>query len=164
MECSAGQPPDVQDPLQGRYTAGSHCGGCQGGGVKLTIEIDLGQLPDPKGEELGRILRYWGGAAKHSTSQPRSNNRFSTRRITRWACSESPDCLRSAFGVPGTPARHKPWRKDRRGLRITRFPVEGPDRLRRLRAWGVGRQHAVARRAAEARHPPPASARSLSGG
>jgi hypothetical protein len=34
------------------------------GGVRLTIEIDLGQLPDPKGEELGRILRYWGGAAK----------------------------------------------------------------------------------------------------
>jgi hypothetical protein len=33
-------------------------------GVRLTIEIDLGQLPDPKGEELGRILRYWGGAAK----------------------------------------------------------------------------------------------------
>jgi hypothetical protein len=37
---------------------------CEDGGVKLTIEIDLGQLPDPKGQELGRILRYWGGAAK----------------------------------------------------------------------------------------------------
>jgi hypothetical protein len=34
------------------------------GGVKLTIEIHLGQLPDPKGQELGRILRYWGSAAK----------------------------------------------------------------------------------------------------
>jgi hypothetical protein len=32
--------------------------------VKLTLEIDLDQLPDPKGQELGRILRYWGGAAK----------------------------------------------------------------------------------------------------
>jgi hypothetical protein len=37
---------------------------CEDGGVKLTIEIDLGQLPDPKGQEMGRILRYWGGAAK----------------------------------------------------------------------------------------------------
>ncbi len=32
--------------------------------VKLTIEIDLEQLPDPKPDELGRILRYWGGAVK----------------------------------------------------------------------------------------------------
>jgi hypothetical protein len=32
--------------------------------MKLTIEIDIDQLPDPKGQELGRILRYWGGAAK----------------------------------------------------------------------------------------------------
>jgi hypothetical protein len=32
--------------------------------VKFTIEIDLQQLPDPKPDELGRILRYWGGAAK----------------------------------------------------------------------------------------------------
>jgi hypothetical protein len=32
--------------------------------VKLTIEIDLDQLPEPKAAELGRILRYWGGAAK----------------------------------------------------------------------------------------------------
>jgi hypothetical protein len=33
--------------------------------VKLVIEIDLERLPDPKPEEVGRILRYWGGAAKH---------------------------------------------------------------------------------------------------
>lgn len=32
--------------------------------VRLTLEIDLDQLPDPKAEELGRILRYWGGVAK----------------------------------------------------------------------------------------------------
>jgi hypothetical protein len=32
--------------------------------MRLTIEIDLDQLPNPKGAELGRILRYWGGAAK----------------------------------------------------------------------------------------------------
>lgn len=32
--------------------------------MRLTLEIDLDQLPDPKGDELGRILRYWGGAAK----------------------------------------------------------------------------------------------------
>ena len=32
--------------------------------MKLTIEIDLDQLPEPKAAELGRILRYWGGAAK----------------------------------------------------------------------------------------------------
>jgi hypothetical protein len=25
----------------------------------------LERLPDPKPEEVGRILRYWGGAAKH---------------------------------------------------------------------------------------------------
>ena len=33
--------------------------------MKLVIEIDLERLPDPKPEEVGRILRYWGGAAKH---------------------------------------------------------------------------------------------------
>jgi hypothetical protein len=32
--------------------------------VRLAIEIDLDQLPEPKAEELGRILRYWGRAAK----------------------------------------------------------------------------------------------------
>ena len=32
--------------------------------VRLTIEIDLDQLPEPKAEELGRILRGWGRAAK----------------------------------------------------------------------------------------------------
>jgi hypothetical protein len=32
--------------------------------MTLTIEINLAQLPDPKRAELGRILRYWGGAAK----------------------------------------------------------------------------------------------------
>jgi hypothetical protein len=32
--------------------------------VRLTVEIDIDRLPDPKGFELGRILRYWGGAAK----------------------------------------------------------------------------------------------------
>jgi hypothetical protein len=31
--------------------------------VRLTIEIDLDQLPEPKGKEVGRILRYWAGAA-----------------------------------------------------------------------------------------------------
>jgi hypothetical protein len=32
--------------------------------VTLTITIDIDRLPDPKGGELGRILRFWGGAAK----------------------------------------------------------------------------------------------------
>jgi hypothetical protein len=32
--------------------------------VRLTLEIDIDQLPEPKEQELGRILRYWGGAAK----------------------------------------------------------------------------------------------------
>ena len=32
--------------------------------MKLTIEIDLDALPEPKNAEVGRILRYWGGAAK----------------------------------------------------------------------------------------------------
>lgn len=32
--------------------------------VRFTVDVDLDLLPDPKGEELGRILRYWGGAAK----------------------------------------------------------------------------------------------------
>ena len=31
--------------------------------MKLTIEIDLDQLPEPRAKELGRVLRYWGGAA-----------------------------------------------------------------------------------------------------
>lgn len=32
--------------------------------MKLTIEIDIEQLPNPKPEELGRILRFWGEWAK----------------------------------------------------------------------------------------------------
>lgn len=32
--------------------------------MTITLEVDLDRLPDPKGEELGRILRYRGGAAK----------------------------------------------------------------------------------------------------
>jgi hypothetical protein len=35
--------------------------------VRLAIEIDLDQLPEPKAEELGRILRYWGGALDLAT-------------------------------------------------------------------------------------------------
>jgi hypothetical protein len=34
------------------------------GRVMLTIDIDIDRLPNPKAAELGRILRYWGGAAK----------------------------------------------------------------------------------------------------
>jgi hypothetical protein len=37
---------------------------CNHAAVKLTIDIDIDHLPEPKGAELGRILRYWGGAAK----------------------------------------------------------------------------------------------------
>lgn len=32
--------------------------------MRLEIEIDLDQLPEPKAKELGRILRYWGGATE----------------------------------------------------------------------------------------------------
>lgn len=32
--------------------------------MKITLEIDLDKVPEPRGEEVGRILRYWGGAAK----------------------------------------------------------------------------------------------------
>jgi len=37
---------------------------CEHGLVNLTIDIDIDQLPEPKADELGRILRYWGGTAK----------------------------------------------------------------------------------------------------
>ncbi|MCU1432100.1 MAG: hypothetical protein JWP95_1205 [Actinotalea sp.] len=30
----------------------------------MILEIDLETVPEPRGEEVGRILRYWGGAAK----------------------------------------------------------------------------------------------------
>ncbi|MBX9245608.1 hypothetical protein ICW40_12430 [Actinotalea ferrariae] len=32
--------------------------------MRITLDIDLDKVPEPKGEEVGRILRYWGGAAK----------------------------------------------------------------------------------------------------
>ncbi len=32
--------------------------------MKITLEIDLDKVPEPQGDEVGRILRYWGGAAK----------------------------------------------------------------------------------------------------
>lgn len=32
--------------------------------MKITLEIDLDTVPEPRGAEVGRILRYWGGAAK----------------------------------------------------------------------------------------------------
>lgn len=32
--------------------------------MKITLEIDLEAVPEPRGDEVGRILRYWGGAAK----------------------------------------------------------------------------------------------------
>ncbi|WP_199423387.1 hypothetical protein [Actinotalea solisilvae] len=31
--------------------------------MKITLEIDLDAVPEPRGAEVGRILRYWGGAA-----------------------------------------------------------------------------------------------------
>lgn len=31
--------------------------------MKITLEIDLDAVPEPRGDEVGRILRYWGGAA-----------------------------------------------------------------------------------------------------
>ena len=30
--------------------------------MRLTIDIDLDALPEPKDREAGRILRYWAGA------------------------------------------------------------------------------------------------------
>lgn len=30
--------------------------------MKLSIAIEIDDLPDEKGRELGRILRYWAGA------------------------------------------------------------------------------------------------------
>lgn len=50
----------------GRQRAGARAadGPAYAAGMRLTIDIDLEALPDPKGVELGRILRYWGGAAK----------------------------------------------------------------------------------------------------
>lgn len=32
--------------------------------MRLEIVVELENVPEPKGEEVGRILRYWGGAAK----------------------------------------------------------------------------------------------------
>ena len=38
--------------------------------MRLTIDIDLEALPEPKGAELGRILRYWAGNVKHYPMEP----------------------------------------------------------------------------------------------
>jgi len=32
--------------------------------VQFVLTIDLDKLPEETGAEVGRILRYWGGAAK----------------------------------------------------------------------------------------------------
>lgn len=32
--------------------------------MRLIVDIDLDQLPEPRGDEASRILRYWAGALR----------------------------------------------------------------------------------------------------
>ena len=60
------------------------------GRVRLEIVIELERVPEPKDAEVGRILRYWAGAAKQmdlgvETEQPLMDSGYQpvgTLRIT----------------------------------------------------------------------------------
>ena len=59
--------------------------------MRLEIVIDLERVPEPKDAEVGRILRYWAGAAKQldlgaELEQPLMDTGYQqvgTLRITR---------------------------------------------------------------------------------
>jgi hypothetical protein len=64
--------------------------------VKFILEVDLDTWPDDgeAGRELGRILRYWGGAAPNLDLRPGQGFALydsANREVGRWTVTDAPD-------------------------------------------------------------------------
>jgi hypothetical protein len=61
--------------------------------MRFVLEVDLGALPaDTRAAELGRILRYWGGAMKEVPLDPGSSQALYDSDYTEvgaWRVTES---------------------------------------------------------------------------
>ncbi|GLZ10740.1 hypothetical protein Acsp04_09750 [Actinomadura sp. NBRC 104425] len=58
--------------------------------MKFVLEVDMGEtaFDGDAAEELGRILRYWGGNLKHYALQPGDGSEIydsAYRPVGRWA-------------------------------------------------------------------------------
>jgi hypothetical protein len=63
-------------------------------GVKFILEVDMDRLEGDAGKELGRILRYWGGAMTQvelvaGAGQALYDSGY--REVGRWIITEEPD-------------------------------------------------------------------------
>jgi hypothetical protein len=64
--------------------------------VKFVLEVDLGQMAmdGDVGKELGRILRYWGGAAPQLELKPGQGSAIydsAYREVGRWSITDATD-------------------------------------------------------------------------
>jgi len=62
--------------------------------VKFILEVDMDRIEGDAGKELGRILRYWGGAMTQvelgaGASQALYDSAY--RKVGRWIITEEPD-------------------------------------------------------------------------
>jgi hypothetical protein len=62
-------------------------------GVKFILEVDMDRLEGDAGKELGRILRYWGGAMTQVELAAGSTQALydsGYREVGRWIITEEP--------------------------------------------------------------------------
>jgi hypothetical protein len=64
--------------------------------MKFVLEVDFGRMPADAemGKELGRILRYWGGAAKDLELEPGQGQVIydsAYREVGRWTITDATD-------------------------------------------------------------------------
>jgi hypothetical protein len=62
--------------------------------VKFILEVDMTRVQGDPGAELGRILRYWGGAMKdieltEGATQALYDSAY--QQVGRWIVTEEPD-------------------------------------------------------------------------
>ncbi len=62
--------------------------------MKFILEVDLARVQGDHGTELGRILRYWGGAMKdveltEGATQALYDSQY--QQVGRWIVTEEPD-------------------------------------------------------------------------
>jgi hypothetical protein len=62
--------------------------------MKFILEVDLAQIDHDAGQELGRILRYWGGAMDKAELADGANQQIydsQYRHVGHWLITEDPD-------------------------------------------------------------------------
>jgi hypothetical protein len=62
--------------------------------MKFILEVDLAQIDRDAGQELGRILRYWGGAMDKVELADGANQQIydaQYRHVGHWLITEDPD-------------------------------------------------------------------------